>query len=284
MRPVHAPYAGSAIPFTIGLRPLEPARWLEPDADRDGDLAAKHKLIATRPEVVIRSTPETWASEADMLARIAAHLARDHGITIPSIPLADEPPLVTAARHVQDDLVLMRRSGEGWRLAAACLCFPASWSLAEKFSQPMDAIHANVPGWAGQMATRVARIFDNLQDDEPVWRLNWSIDDGYEPHRPMPKGGPRSWRDRPDAVAGLAHVRVERQTLLKSSSTGDILFTIRTYIDPLGAFADHPDGAVLASALSEQLAALTESQLAYKGIKADREALLRALAPLAGRR
>jgi hypothetical protein len=100
----------------------------------------------------------------------------------------------------------------------------------------------------------------------------------------MPKGGPRSWRDRPDAVAGLAHVRVERQTLLKSSATGDILFTIRTYIDPLGAFTDHPDGATLAGALSEQLAALTEPQLAYKGIKADREALLRALAPLAGKR
>ena len=282
MRPVHAPYAGPSRPFTIGLRPLDPARWLEPDADRDADLADKHRLIATRPEVVIRSTPETRASEADMLARIAEHLARDHGIAVPAAPLPDEPPLVTAARHAQDDLVLMRQSSDGWRLAAACLCFPASWSLAEKFSQPMDAIHANVPGWAGQMATRVARIFDNLQPGAPVWRLNWSIDDGYAPHRPAPKGGPRSWRDRPDVIAGLAHLRVERQTLLKSPATGDILFTIRTYIDPLGVFADHPDGAALASALYDQLAALTEPQLAYKGIKADREALLRALAPFAG--
>jgi hypothetical protein len=95
----------------------------------------------------------------------------------------------------------------------------------------------------------------------------------------MAKGGPRSWRDRPDAVAELAHVRVERQTLLKSPATGDILFTIRTYIDPLSVFAAHPQGAMLAGALSEQVAALTEAQLAYKGLQADRDALLRALAP-----
>jgi dimethylamine monooxygenase subunit A len=273
----HTPYLGPAQPFTIGLQPLDARQWLEPDAMRTADLAEKAGLIAARPDLVIRSTPETAASEADMLARLAAHMTADHGIAMPSRAPDGEPPLVTASRHIQDDLVLMRKAQDGWRLAAACLCFPASWSLAEKFDRPMDRIHEDVPGWAGQMAIRVARIFDHLQAGAHVWRLNWSIDDGLDRHRPGPKRGPKSWRAEPSRIAEIAHIRVERQTLFKSPATGDILFTIRTYVDPLAAFAQHAEGQQLAAGLKRQLEALTPAQLAYKGLEADRNMLVAAL-------
>jgi dimethylamine monooxygenase subunit A len=271
-----SPFTPPSKPFTIGLQPLDATRWLEPDAMRDADLATKEKLIAERPEVVIRSTPATFAGEADMLARLALHMRTDNGIKMPE-QAEDASPLVTAARHIQDDLVLMRKADDGWRLAAACLCFPASWSLAEKFDRSMDRIHADVPGWAGQMAMRVARIFDHLHPGGHVWRLNWSIDDGQERHRPAPKRGPKSWHADRDRIAEIAHIRVERQTLFKSPATGDILFTIRTYHDPLAAFARHPEGATLAAGLKQQLAALDAAQLAYKGLQADRDLLISAL-------
>jgi dimethylamine monooxygenase subunit A len=272
----HTPFAGDTKPFTIGLRPLEAASWLDPDGERADDLAEKARLLAEKPEIVIRSTPDTVASEADMLARLSVHMQADHGIAMPS-RAQEASPLVTASRHVQDDLVLMRRSPDGWRLAAACLCFPASWSLAEKFDRPMDKIHADVPGWAGHMALRVARIFDNLGPDTHVWRLNWSIDDGPDRHRPAPKAGPKAWHAEPERIAEIAHVRVERQTLYKSPATGDILFTIRTYHQPLAALTRQPDGLKNAVGLRQQITDLGAEQLAYKGLASDRDALAAAL-------
>ena len=182
---------------------------------------------------------------------------------------------------VQDDLVLMRREPAGWHLAAAALAFPSSWRLAEKFGRPMDTIHADVPGWAGPMAGRVARIFDALRRDAPVWRLNWSIQFGGGLRMALPKnaaGGAAPGRG--DAPEGAPLVRVERQTL-RRLACGDILFTIKVMLDPVDAFARHPDGARLAGALASQLAALTPDQLAYKGLTDERETLLARLTSMA---
>jgi hypothetical protein len=45
-------------------------------------------------------------------------------------------PLKAAALLVQEDLILMRKGEDGWRLAAGSLCFPSSWTLTEKFGRP----------------------------------------------------------------------------------------------------------------------------------------------------
>ena len=60
--------------------------------------------------------------------------------------------------------MLMRRGEDGWRLAAASLCFPSSWSLEEKFGRPLQDIHTPVPGFGRGTRTAdiIHRIFDNL--------------------------------------------------------------------------------------------------------------------------
>jgi hypothetical protein len=293
----HTPYDGSHKPFSIGLAPLDLKDWIEPDDRLARDLAEKEALIAERRAAVFGAEPGTEAAQAEVLALLAGYLPerfpdlwRRRGETIEVVAAgralglspADPAPLLTAARLVQEDLVLMRRGESGWRLVAAALCFPSSWSLAEKFGRDLDAIHATVPGYADRLGTRMARIFDNLRVELPVWRVNWSIYPDAELHHPEPKERPRAWFGAVEDMLPSTFVRVERQTLRRLPGSGDILFTIRVHVDPIAQFRAHPEGARLAAGLREQLLGLDAAELRYKGLEAHRDRLAEAMAGLAG--
>ncbi|MBP1848916.1 heme-dependent oxidative N-demethylase family protein [Rhizobium halophytocola] len=282
--PTYTPYDGSSRPFTIGLSGLDPDRWIEPDGDLASQLAEKRRLAAERLDDILRSSTESLPAQRECLDMLGAYLARWHPniyrrsadlMTIAdsdAVDLADEahPPIFTAGSLVQDDLVILERKTGGWTITAAHLAFPSSWSLAEKFLQPMDAVHAHVPGFSGgtRNATLVNRIFDNLQPDLPVERFNWSINRAYALYHP-----PGLKWTREQGEPEHAFIRVERQTLRRLPVTGAIVFTIRIYLDPLAAFKKSPDGKRLARLLSDQLAALAPEQIAYKGLSAWVDAL-----------
>ena len=174
------------------------------------------------------------------------------------------PPLHKASLLVQEDLILMRRGEDGWRLAAGSLCFPSSWLLTEKFGKPMSTIHEPVPGFGPgtRNAGLIDRMFDRLQVGQPVERFNWSIQAGDALYHPLSNveridratGRPIRFPDVDSAAR--AFIRVERQTLRKLPVSGDILFTIRIYLDPMGLLKSRPDRAVLAASFAEQLLAL----------------------------
>lgn len=302
-RPTHTPYSGTSTPFTIGLRPLDLRHWLETDDSYAGDLAQKDRLIEDVPGTVLALEPATHDAQAETLSlvanwlrdaladgRIAAAARAAVEDRLAQSTASSGTVLVTAARLVQEDLVLMRRGEGGWRLAAACLCFPSSWSLREKFSRPIADIHETVPGFGPgtRNAGLIDRIFDRLLVDQPVERFNWSIQDDDALHKPKSKFDrehPSLSASRlrfPDpAAAALARVRVERQTLRRLPASGDILFTIRIHLDPLAALARRPDRAELASSFADQVEALTQEQAAYKGIAGDRANLTAAIRGLA---
>jgi hypothetical protein len=198
------------------------------------------------------------------------------------IDLAAGPPLLTAARLVQEDLVVMQRDATGWRLTSGAVCFPSSWRIRDKFGRPVEEIHGPVPGFGPgtRPAGLINRMFDNLRPEQPVLRWNWSLyGDDVLPH-PLPSPTARRYGDgdRADQV----FLRNERQTLCKLPETGAILFTVRIHIDPLEALERHPSGAAVAAALNRQLCELDEAQLAYKGMAADRQRLVRRLAEIIG--
>ncbi len=68
----HTPYDGSATPFTIGLKPIDPARWLEPDA-RDASwprsAAPGDEAGGRRPRGA-----GTQAAQQELLGMVRAHL------------------------------------------------------------------------------------------------------------------------------------------------------------------------------------------------------------------
>lgn len=280
----YTPYGGSARPFTIGLMPLDPSRWIEPDDDWARNVGEKRRLIETHRDEIFVAEADTAEAQQEVFDFLLAYLAEYHPKLADSVAHAterDAPPLLRAGLLVQDDLVIMRRREDGWHLVAGFVAFPSSWSLQEKFGRPMQAIHADVPGFGEgtRNAALITRIFDNLQVSQPVERLNWSVnvtDELFLPlskHRRPPSADPFTLAER--------FARVERQTLHKLPKSGDILFTIRVYVDPIAAIADHPNAAKLAGSFAAQLDSLDEQQAAYKGLilqKAELVAKLRALA------
>lgn len=278
--PIYTPYDGSARPFTIGLMPLDLARWIEPDDGWGHYVGEKRRLLDAHRDEIFVAEDGTEEAQQEAYDLLRTHLAERH----PGLSDATDcntPPLLRAGLLVQDDLVIMRRKQDGWHLVAGFVAFPSSWSLLEKFGRPMQAIHADVPGFGEgtRNAALITRIFDNLQVSQPVERLNWSVnitDDLFLPvskHRRPPSADTFTLAER--------FARVERQTLRKLPKSGDILFTIRVYVDPIAAIAHHPNAGWLAASFAEQLEGLDEQQAAYKGLtlqKAELAAKLRALA------
>ncbi len=290
----HTPYEGDKSPFSVGLAPLDLHDWIEIDDLLPDYLRQKAELFEKDESAVFAAEPETRDAQGETLALLLEHLPRrfpdlyefdGETITVTatgaSYRIADHAaaPLRLAALLVQEDLVLMRKGPKGYRLAAAALTFPSSWSLREKFSQDMTAIHENVPGFNGaRMGAIVGRIFENLPVDAPVWRLNWSIYGDGELHHPAAK----SLEAQVAAGDPSLFVRVERQTLRRLPQSGDVLFTIRIHVDPFEAFARHPEGARLAAGLRAQLLALDPDQLAYKSLTTIRDRVAARLAEFAG--
>ncbi|MEO1398069.1 MAG: heme-dependent oxidative N-demethylase subunit alpha family protein, partial [Pseudomonadota bacterium] len=149
------PFTAPAKPFIIGLAPLDPARFLLLDEDRHAFQAQKQALYEQCYDDVCRAREDTMEGQ-----KAAAHLLTDcltsqygdlysvsrDAITdkesgeVYPLPATGDAPLADVALLVQDDLLLMRRAEDGWRLVAASLCFPSSWNLHEKFDKPLEAI------------------------------------------------------------------------------------------------------------------------------------------------
>lgn len=304
---VHTPYDGSSSPFSIGLKQLDLATWIEIDETFDFQMPEKRRLYVELPDKVFVAEPETQAAQQEVFDLLRAHILQtfperfqqtSDGISIaghPPLPTADiasMPPLKAASLLAQEDLILMRKGEDGWRLAAGSLCFPSSWTLTEKFGKPLQHIHQPVPsfGPGTRNAELISRMFDNLQVARPVMRFNWSVQAGDALYHPLSHAGRVDRAEqRPSKFGGsdlnaAAFIRVERQTLRKLPVSGDILFTIRIYLNPLGMLARHPERAQLAASFAAQLTALNTEQLDYKGLTTDRDRLVEALGEIeAGR-
>jgi dimethylamine monooxygenase subunit A len=249
--------------FRIGVQPLEPENWLVVSGQLAAYRAQKARLMAEKPDEVFAAEAETHAAQSEALERISEFTAAKLGFEIAPCP-PGEPPLQHAARHIEDDLVLMRKGADGWRLAAGSLCFPSSWRLREKFGHPMDVVHGTVPGFGTgtRNAAIIARMFDALAPGQPVIRANWSIYPDAELHHPASHGEPVRMFELDRPVIEQGFFRSERQTLTKLPGSGDILFTIRIGIEPLTQTVARGDAGRLAAALRH----MNEEERHYKGM------------------
>jgi dimethylamine monooxygenase subunit A len=137
-------------------------------------------------------------------------------------------------------------------------------------------------------AELIERMFDKLQG-QTVLRWNWSLQNNPDLYHPLSgldrdeRAVARPLRFAGDDPAASAFIRVERQTLRKLPHSGDVLFTIRIFLDPMRRLATHPDRAALAASFATQLAALDDAQLDYKGLTADGDRLVASLGVIAGK-
>ena len=282
--PKYTPYL-AASSFVIGLSAIEPKRWLEPDEDLEVFLAEKQRLLDTEYGEVFQQVAGSEPGQRECLDLVASHLVNDHPelcrcsgdrleIADRSIDLtSNAPALVTAGSMIQDDLVILSRRETGWHVVAGFVAFPSAWSLRDKIGHPMDVVHAHVPGFSGgtRNAGMISRIFDNLQPDLPAMRMNWSIypegDLFWPPDR-------NAEANRRPFTAAKNFVRVERQVVRRLPVTGDIVFSIRIYSDPIGSLSHLPNASEVAGALIRRLEGFTPEQLDYKGMASKKAALI----------
>lgn len=269
----HTPFDGSEPLFKIGLRPFEPDNWLHFDHTQDVFIAEKKRLNREIPDQVFQAEADTLDAQVEVLALITQTLKRKglpHKIEDES-----QPPLLQAAMLMPEDLVIMRKSESGWRLVAGSVCFPSSWALQEKVGLPLHDVHAPVPDFnkGTRNASMIERIFDNLQVGLPAERFNWSVYNNDVLYH-----GDRSAEHMNQQTD--CFLRVERQTLTKLPKTGDILFTIRIYIDPLEALEQRPDKARIAMGFIKLLQMLKPEERRYKGLDEGRDTLINKLQKL----
>ncbi len=226
------------------MQALRPGDWLRIDDAHAAQLALKRTLLATRRDAVLRLLPGAEAAADELLEAVLDALALHPDATLTGDALrvrggeevvpdrAD--PLGTLARLVQEDFCILQKTGEEHVLTAALLCFPASWTLAEKIGRPLRRIHAPVAPYDEGIATRVQRLFDGVRPGRPLWRANllgYDLPDLYQPHSEAAPRKPRS--------AAPPWLRSERQCVLRLPRSGAEVFSIHTTVirAPVGAAA-----------------------------------------------
>lgn len=260
----YVPVDGKPLRVNMGTRPLDLRDWIEIDDQRVPELVEKDRLMATRRAEVLAHLPEGRAGSQETLDLLLQHLPerfpdvyearsdglrdRERGIVV----LRDAGhPIQVAGRLVQEDLCVMSRGpGDGWILTAASLCFPSRWRLEDKIGRDLLQIHGPVPFYAERIGAPVDDFFGRITPERPVWRLNWTLLDDAALFQPR---AAKMWRERMEMdgrdLGDVLHFRVERQTLRALPDTGDVLFTIRTYVRPMrdlqalrpGAYAELAD-------------------------------------------
>jgi hypothetical protein len=260
----------------MGLLALKPEEWIEVDDSFTEELRLKRRLLAERHDECFQALPDTEHAGAEIAQLLFAHLPRhfpqiygEDGEALLLRPLDERwrleetglHPLDLAGRLVQEDLCVMRGKGTTWRLVAASLCFPSRWRLADKIGRPLAGIHAPVAFYEEKLARPVDRFFGILKEEKPVWRLNWSLHDNpalFQPHGHAPGPGVTA-----ETAGEKLYLRVERQTLRRLPRSGDVLFTIRTYIRPLAALAGRPEDCARFAAT---IRSLPPETFRYKGL------------------
>lgn len=227
------PWMARATKRLPGIQPVLEGEWLLRDDAFAAQMAYRDSLIATQRDIVFREVPKSRPAQAELLKTVLAEL--DSGYSLQgdtvirpdgfSVHLKGEPPLLIAARLVQEDLLLLDMSAEP-TLNAAVLCFPASWTLDEKFGGGLIGIHTYVDEYSDEMAKRVERLFVALRPEQPLWRANFLRYENAELHQPRRVG-----EDKPAPKEG-GFVRVERQTLRKLPKSGAVVFGIHTFVVP----------------------------------------------------
>ncbi|HVB80443.1 MAG TPA: DUF3445 domain-containing protein [Candidatus Binataceae bacterium] len=304
------PFADGNYSLALGLVPMAEETWLDIDEHYVAEMREKARRLREEYAAVFRALPGSEPGQAEVLEMLLEHLtihypnlfriarvatARNADAGVDSDTRIENlingeiwrvgdfsaAPLDLAARLIQEDLCLMSPDGKGtYVLSAGSVCFPLRWELTEKFGLPMAGIHRAVPGYDEKLAAPSDRYMVGLKAYKPSWRSNWSIVDAPDLYLKQRRfvQGQNSDITAENAGRGL-WIRSERQSLRRLPRSGDVLFTIRTYIRPLSVLEGLPS---VARGLAQALDKLPPEMRGYKNLLPIREALRAYLSRISG--
>lgn len=304
------PFADGNYSLALGLVPMAEETWLDIDERYVEEMREKARRLRDEHAMVFCARSGSEPGQAEVLEMLLEHLAIYYpnffritrATTSPGAAGGLEPdarienllngetwrvgdfsaaPLDLAARLIQEDLCLMSPDGNGtYVLSAGSVCFPLRWELTEKFGLPMAAIHHAVPGYDDKLAAPSDRYMVGLKAYKPSWRSNWSIVDAPDLYLRQRRFAQGHNRDITAENAGRKlWIRSERQSLRRVPRSGDVLFTIRTYIRPLSVLENLPS---VARGLAQALDKVPPDMRGYKNQLPIRDALLAYLSRISG--
>ncbi|MDE0589914.1 DUF3445 domain-containing protein [Halocynthiibacter sp. C4] len=218
-----------------GMAPLDMADWLDVNDAYAGQMRLREALLASRrSEVVAQETCAQGAAD-ELLALVLKQLRLRDGFEVAAtqvrcpdgrvVEIDHSAPLVTLGHLVQEDFCILQEQGGAYLLTGAVLCFPASWTLAEKLGRPLLGIHDPVDSYTPDLAKRVQRLFDAIRPERGMWRANALFYDTPELFHPRAEADPRVPLSKEPPF-----LRSERQSLLRLPDSGAVVFSIHTYM------------------------------------------------------
>lgn len=184
-------------------------------------------------------------------------------------------PLELCVRIVLEDLVLMcppspenAARGASYFMAAAGVVF-SSEDMPNKLGQPLEFLHAPVPGYEQHIRKSMNLTFSKLKPEQPMWRTNWGISPYADLEKPL-YGSEDTLMMRTMSSDGVTiesirskFLKVEYQTIRRLPKTSYLLFAVNTMIDPLYTLETLP---MAASSLAASIRGMSPAMQKYKGI------------------
>jgi Haem-dependent oxidative N-demethylase, alpha subunit-like len=237
-------------------------------------LAQRRRWLQGEPAAYAAALPESKPLFEEMVEQ-----AQNWGLTNPfphgAEAISPGQTCLALGERLEPDFLLLRPAGMGSvRLLAGCVCFPSSWSLAEKMGRPIEDIHSVVPGLNPQLGPPIASFLRRIPPG-PAWlRANWGLSRSTELNQHPARRLPRL-----DAGVELDEVwlRIEHQALVALPRTGGVLFGIRIAVHPLATIQRN---SAAHRGLIRALRTMPEAMAAYKGLAEARTRLLEVLSEL----
>ncbi|PYH99717.1 hypothetical protein BO71DRAFT_446418 [Aspergillus ellipticus CBS 707.79] len=282
--------------ITMGLRSMKWDEWIELDNHYLRYHADKARRIEERGSKCCRTAPEAMDGALELLDELTAYLPERY----PSLfqrtptglhnllthetfnttqrPLAEDPMQI-CARLIQDDLALMIERPDGeYYLLAGCILLAGFWRLSDKYGMRLSEIHTSgsVPQYKEKLEKGMLNFFRRLRPEDAVVRNNYflQVDDN------LAWSGSIGSEDADDVSWNTAeknraiehhYFRSERQSLRRLPRSGAVVFTIRTYFEPITGIAkeDYVPGR-----LADAVRSWGEDVSRYKGKEKYQEVLL----------
>jgi dimethylamine monooxygenase subunit A len=298
------PFAEGDYSLALGLAPMREDTWLDFDERYALEMGEKERRLRDEYDSVFLALPGSEKGQAETLELLLQHLiafypqrfrilertaAFDMSGLIENLTtgarwnIADfaDAPLDLAARLVQEDLCLMSPgAGDIYVLSAGSVCFPLRWELRDKIGLPLTAIHHPVPGYEQKLASSADLYMARLKPHRPSWRCNWNVVDSPDLYLRQSSHRQEAGESiTPEDAGRKLWIRSERQTLRKLPKSGDVLFSIRTYIRSLSVLEGFP---AVAKGLWRALERIPPEMRGYKNQLEVREPLLAYLARISG--
>jgi len=230
------PYDALADRPLPGIAPLNLEDWLIVDDAYGSQMSLRCYLLEEKPNLVSTLSDEALPAAQEVLELALVQLACRADFDVGSqevlcpdgrvVAIDRAQPLRTLGQVIQEDICLMQKVGDEHVLTGAVLCFPASWTLAEKFMRPLIGIHVPVAEYDDNIAKRVQRLFDGVRVGRPLWRKNALWYDDPLLFTPRPEDAPR---DPVPAQTG-AYLRSEKQCILRLPKSDAVVFSIHTFM------------------------------------------------------